>query len=375
MGMSGLRATVLGTIAVLLALLAAPVGAAQAADPIVSTVPPALTGQAVYGDRLRTTLGTWTPEGLTLTVQWHRDGDPVPGATRRGYRLRLADLGHRLSATVTATDAEGTRVSATTAPSDRVRRASLVSLEPPRITGTPRYTHRLSATRGTWSKVPQRVSYRWLRDGRPIKGATRASYVLQAGDVGARVSVAVRVRREGYLPAQADSARTARIGHRVPVRRTVTYRVETRGRITTSLATFKRQVLETYRDPRGWRSAGVAFRPVSRGGSFSVVLAEASWVPRFSSACSAEWSCRVGRYVIINQTRWKHASPAWNAAGLPLRSYRHMVVNHETGHWLGHGHLGCPGPGRLAPVMMQQSKGRDGCRFNPWPLPSELWSH
>jgi hypothetical protein len=50
-----------------------------------------------------------------------------------------------------------------------------------------------------------------------------------------------------------------------------------------------------------------------------------------------------------------------------------MVVNHETGHWLGHGHLGCGGAGRLAPVMMQQSKGLDGCKHNPWPLASELW--
>ena len=68
------------------------------------------------------------------------------------------------------------------------------------------------------------------------------------------------------------------------------------------------------------------------------MLAAAGTVPSFSSTCSATWSCRVGRFVIINQDRWEHASPAWNAAGRSLRDYRHLVVNHETGHWLGRGH-------------------------------------
>ena len=166
----------------------------------------------------------------------------------------------------------------------------------------------------------------------------------------------------------------AAVGYRVPVRRTVTYRIETRGRITTSVREFARQAAQTYADPRGWRNAGVAFKRVRGPSSFSLVLAEASWLPRFSSVCSVEWSCRAGRYVVINQVRWKYASPSWNGAGKSVRDYRHLVVNHETGHWLGHGHLGCPGPGRLAPVMMQQSKGLFGCRHNPWPLPSELWS-
>jgi hypothetical protein len=76
--------------------------------------------------------------------------------------------------------------------------------------------------------------------------------------------------------------------------------------------------------------------------------------------------------VIINQTRWNRATPPWNAAGGSLRDYRHMVLNHETGHWLGKGHAGCPGRGKPAPVMMQQSKGLDGCRFNPWPTLREL---
>ena len=49
-------------------------------------------------------------------------------------------------------------------------------------------------------------------------------------------------------------------------------------------------------------------------------------------------------------------------------------MNHETGHWLGHGHRGLCRAGP-APVMMQQSKGTGACSFNPWPLPSERWVH
>jgi hypothetical protein len=110
---------------------------------------------------------------------------------------------------------------------------------------------------------------------------------------------------------------------------------------------------------------------VRRGGDFTLVLASARAVTPFSSSWSSTWSCRVGRFVIINQLRWKHASPAWNAAGRSTRHYRHLVVNHETGHWLGRGHASCPSGGGKAPVMMQQSKGTGRCRLNPWPLPWE----
>ena len=157
-------------------------------------------------------------------------------------------------------------------------------------------------------------------------------------------------------------------GYAVPVRRRVTYSVTTRGRVTASTAVFRRQAQETYDDPRGWRAGGVQLRRVRHGGDFTLVLAAAGTLPSFSSTCSTQWSCRIGRFVVINQDRWRHASPAWNAAGRSLRDYRHMVVNHETGHWLGRGHASCPAGGGKAPVMMQQSKGTGGCRLNPWPL-------
>ncbi|UMG91650.1 DUF3152 domain-containing protein [Nocardioides sp. TF02-7] len=156
------------------------------------------------------------------------------------------------------------------------------------------------------------------------------------------------------------------------MRRTVRYSVRAKGPVSASMRVFRRLAQETYDDPRGWRAKGVRFVQVERGGRFTLWLSVARLVPSFSSGCSAQWSCRVGRDVIINQTRWRGASPAWNAAGRSRRNYRHMVVNHETGHWLGYGHASCPRRGALAPVMMQQSKGTAGCRLNPWPTAREL---
>jgi hypothetical protein len=247
----------------------------------------------------------------------------------------------------------------------------LVVTKEPRVVGELRFGRTVRATPGRWKPRPDKVRYQWLRGGEPIAGATKARYEIRPEDVGQGLRVQVRAKATGHAWAEQVSDPRGKVRHRTGVRRTVTYSVETRGRVS-GLAEFRRQVQQTYDDPRGWRGAGVAFRPVARGGRFTVVLAEASRVPDFSSICSVEWSCRVGRYVIINQTRWRHASPAWNAARGSLRDYRHMVVNHETGHWLGFGHSSCAGRGRPAPVMMQQSKSLGGCRFNPFPTLAEL---
>ncbi len=155
----------------------------------------------------------------------------------------------------------------------------------------------------------------------------------------------------------------------------VTYIVQTRGAITASLAEFKVQANETLNSSLGWARLGISFSEVASGGDFTLVLSEASQVPSFSpTVCGSDYSCNVGRYVIINQDRWLGATPAWNNGGGSLRDYRHMVINHETGHWLGHGHAFCSAAGSKAPVMQQQSINLQGCKFNPWPLESELWS-
>jgi hypothetical protein len=124
-------------------------------------------------------------------------------------------------------------------------------------------------------------------------------------------------------------------------------------------------------DPRSWIAGDVRFQRVPAGtaASFTIYLA----TPVTSEAmCREEWleterytSCRLSTgKVVINSARWLTAVPAY---GAPLDTYRAYAINHEVGHQLGNGHERCPGPGRPAPVMQQQTLGLQGCLANPWP--------
>lgn len=153
----------------------------------------------------------------------------------------------------------------------------------------------------------------------------------------------------------------------------ITYTYEVRGRgNSTSLEDFATRAAQTFADGRGWGLGGsIRFVRVASGGSFTLWLSAPQHLPAFSSGCSTTYSCRVGRHVIINEARFRGGTSAWNAARGSLRDYQHMVVNHETGHWLGNGHASCPAAGQPAPVMQQQSKGLQGCKPNPWPTSAE----
>ena len=330
-------------------------------------VPPTISGTPEYAATLTADPGQWAPAATAYAFQWLRDGQPIAQATASTYQPGLDDLGHTLAVTVGAADGIGNTGIATSAPTAAVQRATLKAKGGQAIKGVARFTRTLDAHPGRYTATPSKVSYQWLRGKQPVAGATDKHYEIRADDVGVRLQVQLTVLSPGYQPLAHVTKPTPKVRHRVDVRRTVRYHVETRGKITTSLKKFKAQAQQTYEDPRGWRGAGIRFVPVAKGGAFTLVLSQASLVPSFSSVCSSMWSCRVGRFVIINQDRWKNASPAWNAANLALRDYRHMVVNHETGHWLGLGHASLPRPGPAGAGDDAAVQGAAGLPVQPVP--------
>jgi hypothetical protein len=129
---------------------------------------------------------------------------------------------------------------------------------------------------------------------------------------------------------------------------------------------FAAQVHRTLNDPRGWaRFERVDHGPVRlRVALSSPALTDRQCLPLHTGG---HLSCWNGSRSVINAQRWARGVPHFDGR---LAAYRRYVINHEVGHGLGHGHAACPGAGRLAPVMVQQSKSLGLCRPNPWPHPA-----
>ncbi|OLB74995.1 MAG: hypothetical protein AUI14_21930 [Actinobacteria bacterium 13_2_20CM_2_71_6] len=167
------------------------------------------------------------------------------------------------------------------------------------------------------------------------------------------------------------TAHGAILGTAGPVRH---FRVAVETGIPIDVDAFADEVEDTLGDGRSW-IAGGQFRlqrvPGNASSEFTVYLATKGTSVKLCQAGGVATggftSCRTPGHVVINLDRWVNAVPEYVNAGVPLETYRKYVINHETGHQLGHGHELCPGAGRPAPVMEQQTLGLHGCTANPWP--------
>ncbi|MCD5315893.1 DUF3152 domain-containing protein [Kineosporia babensis] len=135
---------------------------------------------------------------------------------------------------------------------------------------------------------------------------------------------------------------------------------------------FAEQVVTTLSDKRSWTGTGtVRLQRVPNSARYDFTIYLATPQTRDTLCGDATranpdryTSCRNGDRVVVNVARWVNGVPHYGAS---LERYRAYVINHETGHRLGHGHVKCPGKGRTAPVMQQQTLGLHGCKANAWP--------
>lgn len=121
-------------------------------------------------------------------------------------------------------------------------------------------------------------------------------------------------------------------------------------------------------DPRGWQTTeGVGFQQLAdpEQADFTISIASPPTVDEMCLPAQTDglWSCRIGPDVVLNSDRWLHLTPTYDDTA----EYRAYLVNHEVGHFLGHGHTTCEGEGLAASVMLQQSIDLGGCRPNAWP--------
>lgn len=164
----------------------------------------------------------------------------------------------------------------------------------------------------------------------------------------------------------SDSDRTGRV---------VRYTVEIEGGLEELAGDFPAQVRRILVDERGWEVKDglhfVAVSPEQRAQGEQVdvriMFSSPSHVDRMCAPLSTNGrlSCHKNGNVMINAWRWANGAQTY---GDDLDNYRIYLVGHEVGHALGHAHVGCPGSGRAAPVMLQQTLRLSGCRPSPWPV-------
>lgn len=152
------------------------------------------------------------------------------------------------------------------------------------------------------------------------------------------------------------------------------YKVQVERGTGVSADSAAREIEDILADPRSWTADHRdAFQLVSGGAyDFEVKIASPATVDAICGAAGlhthGEVNCDVGTQVVVNLKRWNTGSPEFPG---PVGEYRALIINHEVGHRIGHGHEGCPGPGQPAPAMMQQIDGLHGCVANAWPYDAQ----
>ena len=162
-----------------------------------------ITGDAKVGETLTASNDLKDDDGMgQITYRWFADGKEIgQGAS---YTLTDADKGKTITVKAEYTDGKGTAESVESAKTAEVAENTAPTPQPPQpptpqptnhpgtitITGDAKVGGTLTAeVKDDDQYDAAKVQYQWLRDGKPIDGATASSYTLAADDAGHKISV------------------------------------------------------------------------------------------------------------------------------------------------------------------------------------------
>jgi len=168
---------------------------------------PVLLGAPNVGSTLTAASGIWEP-GVILAFQWLRDGLVISGAASDKYTLVDDDAAHKISVSVTGAwpgFSSPRQVSASVSVPGKVMKIGLT-----KVTGSYRVGQILNASCSIWARGAK-VTYQWMLDGKPIKGATAKSLKLLPSFKGRRISLIVVQRAVGFNEAKFTTTST-RVG-------------------------------------------------------------------------------------------------------------------------------------------------------------------
>jgi hypothetical protein len=163
-----------------------------------------IVGSTVVGYVVSARTSYTSPSPSTALYQWYRDGKPIIGARGTSYRLTAADQWRQVTFKVTFKRANTVDLSVISRAIKPL--AVFTKLPAPVVRGTHVAGQLLRASVTLSTPAATSVTWQWMRDGKPIAGATGPSYLLTRYDRDRFVHVVATYRKANYLNSPRPSA-------------------------------------------------------------------------------------------------------------------------------------------------------------------------
>lgn len=146
--------------------------------------------------------------GAKFSYQWLRDGKAIANATKSTYTLAASDVNKRIGVRVDSKKVGYFSDTQIVTGDSKVKKGTFKVTKAPKISGKSVFGNTLKVDPGSRSAKPSKYTYQWLRDGKTIKGATKAAYKLGTADLSKRISVRVTATRAGFTTQESTTGKT-----------------------------------------------------------------------------------------------------------------------------------------------------------------------